>query len=76
MEIVLGNVALAELYQYFSQSVRRSLRVSLLDCSLPEPDHAAHAAIVEAIRARDPEAAARAAAARSEQHTSELQSQR
>lgn len=58
-----GNVALAELYQYFSQSVRRSLRVSLLDCSLPEPDHAAHAAIVEAIRARDPEAAARAAAA-------------
>lgn len=58
-----GNTALAELYLYFSQSVHQNVRLSLEDRALPEPDHAAHAAIVDAIRAGDAHAAANAAAA-------------
>lgn len=56
-----GNRALAELYDYFCQSIRGYLQATLDDQDLPEPDQASHQAIVDAIRAGNPEAAAAAA---------------
>lgn len=49
-----GNGALIEIYAFFSASIRESIEASL-DGLLPEPDHAAHRRIVEAIASRDPE---------------------
>ncbi|MEN2977926.1 FadR/GntR family transcriptional regulator [Tistrella bauzanensis] len=56
-----GNAALAELYCWFTEQLRRYLRLSLADRSLPEPSLAAHVAVRDAIAARDPDAAAQAA---------------
>ncbi len=58
-----GNTALAELYGYFSRAVHQHVQTSILDEALPDPDLAAHQAILDAIAARSPENAARAAAA-------------
>lgn len=51
-----GNRALMEIYAFFSASIRASIAASLED-SLPEPDNAQHAAIVDAIAAGDSELA-------------------
>lgn len=56
-----GNAALAELYGWFTDQLRRYLRMSLADRSLPEPSLAAHVAVRDAIAARDPDRAAQAA---------------
>lgn len=57
------NAPLAALYDFCAESIHQALRVTLDDTSLPEPDHAAHAAIVDAIAAGDAELAAQAARA-------------
>ena len=58
-----GNLALAELYDFLSESIRVHLRHSLLDRELPDPSLAEHQAVLDAIIARDPDAAAAAARA-------------
>lgn len=58
-----GNAALFELYEFFSRSIRAHLGHRLSREELPEPDLAAHAAVLEAIRRQDPEGAALAARA-------------
>ncbi|HSC78914.1 MAG TPA: FCD domain-containing protein [Chitinolyticbacter sp.] len=57
------NASLAALHDFCAESIRQALRLTLDDTSLPEPDHATHAAIVDAIAAGDADAAARAARA-------------
>jgi len=54
-----GNIALAEIYQFFSASVRETI-ASTLKTELPDPDQAAHQGIVDAIASGDPERAAAA----------------
>lgn len=58
-----GNVALAELYRYFSARVRVNTLTVLDHGDLPEPGRDAHAAIVDAIERQDGQAAADAARA-------------
>ena len=53
------NVALAEIYQFFSASVKETI-ASTLKSDLPEPDQAAHQSIVDAIATGDPDHAAAA----------------
>lgn len=60
---ISGNTALAELYRYFSNTVRLNTLSALDDAGLPEPDQQAHVAIVDAIEQQDGEAAALAARA-------------
>lgn len=55
------NAALQTLYQHFTASVRQYTREIVEQGGLPEPDLATHAAIVDAIAARDAERAAFAA---------------
>lgn len=55
-----GNSALAELYRYFSHSVRQNTLSVLEDEDLPEPDLQAHKAIVDAIEDKDSDGAAAA----------------
>lgn len=57
------NVALEELYRYFSAAVRTNTQVVLGDRAMPEPSQAAHARIVDAIEKQDVERAAKAARA-------------
>ncbi|AWK88432.1 FadR/GntR family transcriptional regulator [Azospirillum thermophilum] len=57
------NVALAELYRYFTGTMRGQLRAALRDSALPEPDLPAHHAVADAIAARDRAAAEEAARA-------------
>ena len=52
-----GNSALAELYRYFSHSVRQNTLSVLDDEDLPEPDLQAHKAIVDAIEDKDSDGA-------------------
>ncbi|MFC4626065.1 FadR/GntR family transcriptional regulator [Daeguia caeni] len=54
-----GNKVLMEIYNFFSTSVREAIEATF-DSDLPEPDLAAHTAIVDAIAAHDAEGAARA----------------
>ncbi|MFZ6644941.1 FadR/GntR family transcriptional regulator [Undibacterium sp. TJN25] len=54
-----GNAALAEIYQFFSTSVKDTI-TSTLKNDLPEPDQAAHQRIVDAIASGDPDRAAAA----------------
>ncbi|KAB2681051.1 FadR/GntR family transcriptional regulator [Brucella tritici] len=51
-----GNSALIEVYAFFSASIRESIKATL-DGELPEPNHAAHRQIVEAIASGDPDKA-------------------
>lgn len=60
---ISGNTALAELYRYFSGSVRHNSLAALGEKDLPEPGLAAHAAIVDAIDRKDGDGAASAARA-------------
>lgn len=55
------NEALQALYAYFSASINSHTKSVFADSDLPEPSHADHAAIVQAIIAGDEEAAASAA---------------
>lgn len=57
------NVALAELYRYFTGTMRAQLRAALRDSALPEPDLPAHRAVADAIAARDRPAAEEASRA-------------
>lgn len=57
------NPVLSELYGLFSESIRRHIVTAVRDTALPDPSHAAHLRIVDAIADRDPERAAAAAAA-------------
>ncbi|MGH6859230.1 MAG: FadR/GntR family transcriptional regulator [Phyllobacterium sp.] len=52
-----GNRALAEIYDFFSASIGEVVKATVTG-ELPEPDMAAHTAIVDAIASGDPEAAA------------------
>lgn len=52
-----GNRAMMELYDFFTASIAETVN-STLACDLPEPDAAAHAAILEGIASRDPDRAA------------------
>ncbi|GGC62258.1 FadR/GntR family transcriptional regulator [Undibacterium terreum] len=54
-----GNVALAEIYQFFSASVRETI-ASTIKNELPEPDQAAHQRIVDAVASGNPDQAAAA----------------
>ncbi|WP_148863998.1 FadR/GntR family transcriptional regulator [Marinobacter fonticola] len=51
------NQALIELYTYFSSSISKTIHQTEKDVSLPEPTHADHEHLLEAIRFRDAEAA-------------------
>jgi DNA-binding FadR family transcriptional regulator len=55
------NVALDELYRYFSATVRLSIQAVLADQDLAEPSNTAHRRIVAAIERQDADQAARAA---------------
>ncbi|TXH33083.1 MAG: FadR family transcriptional regulator [Rhodospirillaceae bacterium] len=55
------NPALLELYRLFSDTIRRHMPATMGNAQLPEPDNAAHRAIVTAIAARNPLAAEAAA---------------
>lgn len=55
-----GNAALIGLYAYFIDAVRAAIRQTFDDGALPEPDLAAHRAILEAVRAGDAARAGRA----------------
>ncbi|OLP60600.1 GntR family transcriptional regulator [Xaviernesmea oryzae] len=57
------NSALAELYRFFSVSVRQNTSAALADVQLPEPGLAAHQRLLDAIRRQDAEGAAQAAQA-------------
>jgi DNA-binding FadR family transcriptional regulator len=52
-----------EAFRYFQSRLRESLSAVRLDRELPDAGPAAHRAVVDAIVARDPEAAAQAAEA-------------
>lgn len=56
-----GNASLAVLYEFFAVSIGQHLAYTLLDAEQPEPGHAEHAAVVEAIASGDSERAAEAA---------------
>ena len=51
-----GNRAMIELYDFFTAAITETIHATL-DGDLPEPDQRAHAAIVDAIAAGDPERA-------------------
>ncbi len=51
-----GNLALVELFDFFSTSITETIRATT-GGDLPEPDMAAHAAIVDAIETGDPDKA-------------------
>ncbi|TIN67388.1 MAG: FCD domain-containing protein, partial [Mesorhizobium sp.] len=51
-----GNRAMMELYDFFTAAITETIHATI-DGDLPEPDHQAHAAIVDAIAASDPERA-------------------
>ncbi|MEW6634124.1 MAG: FadR/GntR family transcriptional regulator [Pseudomonadota bacterium] len=51
-----GNKAMMELYDFFTAAITETIQATL-DGDLPEPDQQAHAAIVNAIAASDPERA-------------------
>jgi DNA-binding FadR family transcriptional regulator len=55
------NPALREMYRLFADTIRADLPATLGNSDLPEPDDAAHEAIVAAIAAGDEEAAEKAA---------------
>lgn len=55
------NMALVELYRFFSASVHQNTTAALADIELPEPGLAAHQRVLDAIRRRDAEGAAEAA---------------
>jgi DNA-binding FadR family transcriptional regulator len=55
------NTALAELYRFFSVSVRQNTTAALANIKLPEPGLAAHQLVLDAICRQDAEAAAEAA---------------
>lgn len=57
------NIALAELFRYFSSTVRANMEAALVDHSLPEPGLALHQALLDAIERGDADAAAAAASA-------------
>jgi DNA-binding FadR family transcriptional regulator len=57
------NPLLLEAFRYFQSRLRESLSAVRLDRELPDAGPAAHRAVVDAIAARDPEAAAQAAEA-------------
>lgn len=57
------NPLLVEGFRYFQSRLRESLSAVRLDSELPDGGPAAHRAVVDAIAARDPDAAARAAEA-------------
>ena len=56
---ISGNLALAETCRFITGYIKETI-ASTLSTSLPEPDEAAHRAVVEAIASRDPERAATA----------------
>jgi DNA-binding FadR family transcriptional regulator len=56
---ISGNLALVETCRFVSGYIKETI-VSTMGTSLPEPDEAAHRAIVEAIASRDPDRAAAA----------------
>ncbi|WP_266064078.1 FadR/GntR family transcriptional regulator [Brucella intermedia] len=58
-----GNAALAELYRYFSMTVRVNILSAIEERDLPEPDLKAHNAIIDAIAVKDEDGAAEAARA-------------
>lgn len=51
-----SNKAMTEIYAFFSASIRDTIAATLTD-EFPEPDMAAHVAIVDAIESGDPEMA-------------------
>jgi DNA-binding FadR family transcriptional regulator len=51
-----GNRAMMELYDFFTAAITETIHATL-DGELPEPDQQAHAAILEAIAAGDPDGA-------------------
>lgn len=55
------NPLLVEAFRYFQSRLRESLSTARLDRRLPDAGPAAHRAVVDAIAARDPEAAGHAA---------------
>lgn len=57
------NALLVEAFRYFQSRLRESLSAVRLDRELPDAGPAAHRAVVEAIVARDPDAAGEAAEA-------------
>ena len=57
---ISGNLALAETCRFISGYIKETIASSMGSATLPEPDEAAHRAIVEAIASRDPERAATA----------------
>ncbi|MDY0882252.1 FadR/GntR family transcriptional regulator [Dongia soli] len=59
--VAAHNPALLELYRLFSDTIRRHMPATVGNAHLPEPDDAAHRAIVTAIAARNPLAAEAAA---------------
>jgi DNA-binding FadR family transcriptional regulator len=56
---ISGNLALAETCRFIAGYIKETI-ASTMDTSLPEPDTAAHIAIVEAIASRNPDRAAEA----------------
>ncbi|WP_344591181.1 FadR/GntR family transcriptional regulator [Actinomadura vinacea] len=58
-----GNPLLVEAHRFFLDRLRDSMRTIRLDHEVPEAGPAAHRAVLDAVAARDPEAAGRAAAA-------------
>jgi DNA-binding FadR family transcriptional regulator len=57
------NALLVEAFRYFQSRLRESLAAVRLDRELPDAGPAAHRAVLDAITARDPETAGRAAEA-------------
>lgn len=51
-----GNDAMIDIYAFFSTSIQQTIEASIGD-DVPEPDHLAHAAIVDAIETGDPDKA-------------------
>lgn len=56
---ISGNLALAETCRFISGYIKETIS-GTMDAALPEPDAAAHRAIVQAIASRDPDRAAEA----------------
>lgn len=57
---VSGNLALAETCRFITGYMKETIASSMGGATLPEPDDAAHRAIVEGIASRDPDVAAAA----------------
>ncbi|MDP9602303.1 FadR/GntR family transcriptional regulator [Variovorax sp. NFACC27] len=57
---VSGNLALAETCRFVTGYIKETIASSMTGNTLPEPDEAAHRAIVEGIASRNPETAAAA----------------